>query len=664
MLLGFALVAHVNAQESIFEQNAQQTQNTPNNNGNGANVSYLMNPERVENAENTKSTINANAGNNFNSGMSGMYETGITEETPMFGSPTDPLYPYSATNYYLKNLDHDAAIIQLFQQHYSAPPVHKLHNRWILKKYNEGNYSAVTDNYFQTGNEKAECAYRASQLALGNRQAALENIDWLWLSPKSVSSLCDPVFNIWDKSFNPEFIVKRAKKAYYKGNAALVSQLAERLPYDNPNRMVLTRFASYLSSPTSLLSEYPAGLTDSALARDLLPTALDKLVRIDSSNYASFAAQFSQQLGDNPRYQKMLGKLVGYLANRTDAQAQSIYALMTHPDDKATESALRYLIAMRDWAGIRQIVNPNSNNAMGLYWLGRALEATGQDPRSAYTRAARDRSYYGFLAADKAGLPYQFNEDLISPNSSLQSSFSDNMSLVRAKLLANRGENKKAKREILPLSKVMKLAQKRQLAYWLSRHGFNYEAIYILGKARDWNDINVRFPTPYNSQVALASRTTGVDPTWIYAIIRQESSMNPNAVSRSKAKGLMQLIPSTASMVARQQGIPLYGDDIFNPGTNTQLGAAYLADMFERFGNVAMASAAYNAGPGRVDEWSTGLDDMAIWVEKIPYDETRKYVKNILEYQQVYAHHLGKKIPSITDRLEGRYQAISFGRGE
>ncbi len=94
----------------------------------------------------------------------------------------------------------------------------------------------------------------------------------------------------------------------------------------------------------------------------------------------------------------------------------------------------------------------------------------------------------------------------------------------------------------LLLAKHMQPQTQRQLAYWLDKNNFSFEAIYILGKIREWNDIDVRFPTPYNSQVQAANRLTGTPVTWIYAILRQESSMNPRAVSRSKAKGLMQLI--------------------------------------------------------------------------------------------------------------------------
>lgn len=577
------------------------------------------------------------------------------------GLKNHPLYPYLAASFYHKNLDRDAEITALFSQHYAALPVKKLHNRWISEQHRAGNYTAIVQHYFDTGNHEANCAYRHAQLLLGNREEALKNIDWVWLSPRSVSSICDPVFTVWPKASNPTYVIKRARMAYHANNWGLAKQLAARLPTGNADRLTIERFADFLARPERLLHLPANSLTNSKLAHDLLPTALAKLVRKDSSRYAAFAMQFAIKLKNNPRYQEMLSKLTGYLANRQDPQAQYTYGLLHQPDNKATAAVLRYLSGKRDWASIRDLISPNSNDSMALYWLGRALEANGKSARSVYKKAAKTRSYYGFLAADKVGVEYQFNADPTRPIQKIQRELNENTGLIRAKALVRYNDTLNARREILQVADRMDLFRKRQLAYWLDKNSFHFEAIYVLGKVRDWNDIDVRFPTPYNRQVTNASRQTGTDETWIYAIMRQESSMNRLARSGAKAQGLMQLIPSTARLMAKTTGQSISGGRVYDPDTNTILGAAYLAKMFDNYDNMALASAAYNAGPGRVNQWmQRDTDDMAVWVEKIPFDETRKYVKRILEYQQVYAKHLGKKIPRITDRLEGRYRAVKF----
>ncbi|PID64793.1 MAG: hypothetical protein CR977_03115, partial [Gammaproteobacteria bacterium] len=122
-----------------------------------------------------------------------------------------PLYPYLAADFFLKQLYRDSEITALFEQYYDAPPIKKLHNRWILQQYQQGNDAAIIQHYFDTGDQEANCAYRSAQLRQGNRQAALKNIDWLWLSPRSVSSICDPVFAAWPKANDPAYRLKRAR---------------------------------------------------------------------------------------------------------------------------------------------------------------------------------------------------------------------------------------------------------------------------------------------------------------------------------------------------------------------------------------------------------------------------------------------------------------------
>lgn len=566
------------------------------------------------------------------------------------GLSKHPLYPYLAAEYYQKHLEENASITALFKQFYSAPPVKRLHNRWINQQFQQGNWQLVVDNYYDTGSQTANCIFRQSQLLLGNRSAALQAIEQVWFSPTSVSDYCTPVFAEWEGTTQPKNLIKRAKLAYHAGQAGFARRMAEKV--NNTEALTILQFVDFLNQPTAMLSYGVDELTATPLHRELLPLALEKLVRKDSSAYATFALQFAQRLKGNQRYQTLLNKLAGYLANRQDPQVKQVYALIKQPNKTANSALLRFLVGSRDWKSIQQLVLEKDNDDMALYWLGRATEALGGNAKHLYQKAAQARSYYGFLAADKLGQAYAFNAQAIVPNSQTQSNFEKNAGLVRGKLLYQAGDPVSARHEILPLAARMDKATKRQLAYWLNRQGFHHDAIYVLGSIRDWNDIRIRFPTPYNAQVKAANHKTQVNPAWIYAIIRQESSMNPQAVSRANAKGLMQLIPSTARAMARDLGITLSGESLFNPHINTQLGSEYLAQMYRRFGNVALASAAYNAGPGRVEQWlPNGVDDMTIWVEKIPFNETRRYVKRVTEYQQVYAKHLGIPVPTLTEIL-------------
>ena len=145
-----------------------------------------------------------------------------------------------------------------------------------------------------------------------------------------------------------------------------------------------------------------------------------------------------------------------------------------------------------------------------------------------------------------------------------------------------------------------------------------------------------RFPMPYSATITSASSQAGLDAAWVYGLIRQESRFVPSARSGVGAAGLMQVMPGTARLVARKLGIAA---DSASVQGNVQLGTGYLAMLYEEFGgSAALASAGYNAGPGRPRRWRNGADiEGAIWAENIPFNETRDYVKKVLANSVNYA---------------------------
>ncbi|HBS79382.1 MAG TPA: lytic murein transglycosylase, partial [Pseudomonas sp.] len=136
-----------------------------------------------------------------------------------------------------------------------------------------------------------------------------------------------------------------------------------------------------------------------------------------------------------------------------------------------------------------------------------------------------------------------------------------------------------------------------------------------------------------------------------FAITRQESAFMADARSHVGASGLMQLMPATAKETARRFGIPLASpQQVLNPNVNIQLGAAYLSQIYGQFnGNRVLASAAYNAGPGRVRQWLKNAQHLPfdVWVENIPFDETRQYVQNVLTYSVIYGQKLNSPQPLV-----------------
>ena len=156
----------------------------------------------------------------------------------------------------------------------------------------------------------------------------------------------------------------------------------------------------------------------------------------------------------------------------------------------------------------------------------------------------------------------------------------------------------------------------------------------------------MRFPLEYQNLVKNAARSQGISPAWAYGIMRRESAFDPKIVSSANAKGLMQILPSTAKNIARKIGIRNHRtSDLLVPEKNARIGTAYLSQMLKKFrGNYAKATASYNAGPHRIPRWLPDFPiDAARWIESIPFNETRKYVRSVMAYTTIYDHKLNYK---------------------
>lgn len=282
----------------------------------------------------------------------------------------------------------------------------------------------------------------------------------------------------------------------------------------------------------------------------------------------------------------------------------------------------------------------------GFYWLGRAHEAKGDDARArdAYARAAEHQtSFYGQLGAEKVGASVDPFLTSGPDGNWRQTSFANRSVTRAAQLLSEAGDRRRAHWFLThigaTLNNYQDLAGLAQLAEELGRT----DAAIRIAKIAARKGFVLR--GHYYPVTGLAAYNAGVEPALAMAIGRQESELNPEAVSPAGARGLMQLMPATAQKVAGWVGQPYSRARLTQDWRyNATLGQTYLARRLDQFGgSVAMAAAAYNAGAGRVDQWiarygdpRTGAVDWIDWLESIPFNETRNYVQRVLEGLQVY----------------------------
>ena len=175
-------------------------------------------------------------------------------------------------------------------------------------------------------------------------------------------------------------------------------------------------------------------------------------------------------------------------------------------------------------------------------------------------------------------------------------------------------------------------------------------AIEAAAAAQAWGRVDLRFPVVFESEFMNASEESGLDVEELFAVARRESAMAADAVSEVGARGLMQLMPSTARLTARKHNYRYSRSRLMRPGYNTAVGALYYADLIEQYdGNRVLALAAYNAGPNRVRRWSEGTMSVARWVDTIPFKETREYVRAVLAYNVIYRLKAGKPAEMLSE---------------
>lgn len=296
------------------------------------------------------------------------------------------------------------------------------------------------------------------------------------------------------------------------------------------------------------------------------------------------------------------------------------------------------------------------------YWKARAARELGykQESKTLMTKVAKDRSFFGFLAAQELGLKMPFNHEHLSKNARWPQTVAKNQAAVRFfELRALNDAN--ASIEWREVAKNGTKDEALMMAEWaLSTGNINYAISSVIAGKR-WDALDYRFPKPFLDLYKKYSNYSNVSLSFLYGISRQESMLNPDIKSPVGAVGLMQLMPATAALVSRKNNWSYNGPrELTIPENNIRLGSAYLRDMLDKFdNNRVLAAAAYNAGPGRIKIWQSKdgkTRDTAMYVENIPFKETRQYVQNVLLYDTIYRKLLTGVEGKLLHSQEKSYQ--------
>jgi len=307
-------------------------------------------------------------------------------------------------------------------------------------------------------------------------------------------------------------------------------------------------------------------------------------------------------------------------------------------------SALLSGDALKILAALDALDATEAASSLAGFWRGRAHTQLDQADlaRAAFERAAAIPDFYGFAASDelkRAPALCKRTAPKLDPTFATR-----NLSVARAVELRAINRETLARREWNQALLGASDADRAQMAALALELKWYRQAVITLAREADRRLYDLRFPLAWERQVSTQARRQGLNPALIYAVMRAESALDPNAQSGANAHGLMQLLPSTAAVLARQLRLRFDGvADLRNPRFNIRLGTAYLAGrMADHQQDVIATLAAYNAGPNVLKRWQTRIpgDDRLRFIELIPYAETRDYVQRVIGFAMVYDYQL------------------------
>ncbi|ROO24734.1 hypothetical protein SAOR_13840 [Salinisphaera orenii MK-B5] len=591
-------------------------------------------------------------------------EQGRLDETPAARRQLEnyPLHDYLTAADLSHRLRTDASaaldrrIDAFVTAHPDLPPARALRGRWLASLTRRERWdtllAAVDTDADGTANR---CRAVHARIARGGEPAteALE----LWRVGHSQPDACDPVFAWLEDSgrLSADEILLRARLALLEGHFGLVRYLGRKLPEDRAART--DRWLDVAQNPERLASAGP-------LDTDVAVYVFKRLALRDLDAATDLYPRLVERLNPDAAQQYEMKRYLALLyAQNHESEALAWFARLDHARMDAHELGweIRAAIYQQRWPlvieAIHDLPPELADEEEWRYWQARALAETGDDEaaRARYQALARERSYHGYLAADALGLDYSLNERPLAPDTDALARLRAQPALARAEELRALGMDHQAGREWNVLVDRLDGAALGQAARVAHDWGWHIRAITTLAKADYWDDLDIRYPTPFRDAVATAADRAGIDPAYAYAIIRTESLFQPAVRSPAGAIGLMQLMPGTARLVARQNGEPTPSTTaLTDPATNARLGTRYLRDMLDRWhGNLALATASYNAGPNRIARWLPAESmDPAIWIANIPYTETRKYVQRAMSHMTVFQQRLTESIVPLAERLD------------
>ena len=588
-----------------------------------------------------------------------------------------PLYPHLEYAELIRHLPRvSAARIDGFLSRYNGEPVaNRLRIHWLNQLAKQDNWPLFLKHYrSELANTSMQCDYQYARYQQGHKNEALNGALSLWNVGKSQPKACDKLFALLTKheKITETIAWQRYSKAVLNHKYRLARYL-QRYFHSEERRALATNFYKVDRTPSSI-GNYHLFDEHTPEVNAVIAHGLRHLAHENARKAMAHWSHYQQTHSFDTRTRsQIIHALIKGLYRQGYPHVADGYLLdnLELVSSDLLEWRARQALADLDWTALKTWVSQMpaelQRDARWRYWLARAeisqnpAEAATQplkkqhlekqsiekQPLATYRELATTRSFYGFLAADHLGIQYSMAHESSDPDPTIVNTLKNSTGALRTRELLHHREYFMARLEWRHTSRNFSEQQWIAAAHLTREWNWHHGSINSMIKASFWNDIKLRFPLAYNALFRREAAETELPLHLLFALARQESAMSQSVTSPAGAKGLMQLMPATARQTAKRNGVHYTeSNDLFEPDTNIRLGSRYYKEMMSRYNNRILATAAYNAGPGRVDRWlerSGGKLPFDVWIENIPFKETRGYVQNVLAFSMIYAHQLGSE---------------------
>lgn len=494
-----------------------------------------------------------------------------------------------------------------------------------------------------------KCKHARAEIELNGRIAKPQKIiSDLWMVSGSQSNACDPVFEhlFQYNQISDKQVWQRFKKSINAGKTSVAEYLLKNKLAKKYHPQA-KRWINLYKKPMQAVEQ--AIQSPKLYSRSMMVVGMKKVANDDAAQAQRIWPKLQQRYAFTKNEKQKVQAKIGLhsaLQKLPNAEAELSKVAGAGLNRSLREWRVRNAIQNYDWPQvsywISQLTSKEQKKWRWRYWAARAQEEQGNtaEANREYRVLAKDRGYYSWLAADRLGIPYNIQHETLAPDESLQTTILQNPNIrsaielhimqlpTFAKSLWNTGISGMSKAEL------------KQAALIAQEVDWPNQAIRTLSKARVGTDQTIRYPIAYSDHLKARAQSVNIEPAWVYGLMRAESLFETTAKSPVGARGLMQLMPATGKKVAQQLGMPLANtEELYDSKINMTLGTQYLADMLQRFnGNMVLATAAYNAGPHRVEKWlpESGNIPADIWADTIPFYETRNYITKVMSYAAMF----------------------------